>query len=209
MRGRGVLLGMLLTCLLWGAVAATAAPPRLVLAWAAAQQEEEQGNTAAKERHDLIIKIINFSLLVVALGYLLRKPAREFFSQRSEDIRKALEEGRAALEKSQAQLSAVEEKLKHLEEEIAGFKASAEKEMEAERKRLAEESVREAEKILEMTRVRIDSATRAAKLELRTSTARQALQLAEQMIRDRMDDAARQRLVSQFISTLGSKEERN
>ena len=202
-------LGMLLTCILWGVTAARAASPRLVLAWAAAPEQEEQSQEAAKERHELYIKIINFTILAVALGYLLRKPMAEFFAQRSEGIRKALEEGRAALEKSQAQLQAVEEKLKHLEEEIAAFKATAEKEMEAERKRLAEESAREAERILETARVRIDSAARAAKLDLRIFAAQQALQLAEQIIRDRLDDAARERLVSQFIATLGSGEKRN
>ncbi len=200
---------MLLACTLWGATAASAASSWHAVAWAAAPEQEEQSQEAAKERHELYFKIINFTLLAVALGYLLRKPLAEFFAQRSEGIRKALEEGRAALEKSQAQLEAVEEKLKHLEEEIAAFKASAEKEMEAERKRLAEESAREAERILETARVRTDSATRAAKLDLRIFTAQQALQLAEQMIRDRLDEAARERLVSQFIATLGSEEKRN
>jgi F-type H+-transporting ATPase subunit b len=207
LRGRALFLGMLLACVLWSATAA--ASPRLVLAWAAPPEQEEPSQEAAKERHELYFKIINFTILVVALGYLLRKPMAEFFAQRAEGIRKELEEGRAALEKSQAQLSAVEEKLKHLEEEIAAFKVSAEKEMQAERKRLAEDAAREAEKIMQTARVRMDSATRAAKLELRTFTAQQALQLAEGMIRERLDDASRQRLVSQFIASLGGGEKRN
>jgi F-type H+-transporting ATPase subunit b len=209
LKARILLLGTLLACALWNTAAVKAASPQLVLAWAAAPEQEESDNQAAEERRELYYKIINFSLLVVALGYVLRKPMAEFFAQRSEGIRKALDEGRAALEQSQAKLSAVEEKLKHLDEEIGAFKASAEKEMQAERQRLAEEAAREAEKILETARVRMDSATRAAKLELQTFTAQQALQLAEQMIRERLDDAARERLVDQFIATLGAGEKRN
>jgi F-type H+-transporting ATPase subunit b len=208
LKGRALFLGLLLTCVVWGAVGVRAASPRLALAWVAPEQEEA-GKQAGEENHELIFKIINFTILVVGLGYLLRKPMAEFFAQRSEGIRKALDEGRAALEKSQAQMGAVEEKLKHLEEEIAAFKATAEKEMQSERARLAEESAREAEKILEAARVRIDSATRAAKLELKTFTARHSLDLAEQMIQSRLDDTTRQRLVGRFIASLGTSERRN
>jgi F-type H+-transporting ATPase subunit b len=209
LKGRAFLLAMLLTCVLWGEVGARAASPRLALAWAAAPEQGEPAKQAAEDQHDLIFKIINFAILVVALGYLLRKPAAEFFAQRSQGIRKALDEGRAALQKSQAQLSAVEEKLNRLEEEIGAFKTAAEKEMQSERARMAEEAAHEAEKILEAARVRIDSATRAAKLELKTFTARHSLDLAEQMIQARLDDATRQRLVGRFVATLGAAERRN
>jgi F-type H+-transporting ATPase subunit b len=209
LKGRVLFPGLLLVCALWNTTAGKAASTQLALAWAAAPEQEEQGREAAEERRELYYKIINFTLLAVALGYFLRKPMAEFFAQRSEGIRKALDEGRMALEKSQAQLAAVEEKLKHLEAEIGGFKTAAEKEMLAERRRLADEAAREAEKILEAARVRMDSATRAAKLELQAFTAQQALQLAEQMIRERLDDAARARLVSQFMATLETPEKRN
>lgn len=207
MKGRTFLLGLFLGCTLWSATGNKTAPLRR--GWAAAPGQEERGPSDAESKRELYYKIINFALLVVGLGFVLRKPMAEFFTQRSEDIRKALDEGRSALEKSQAKLSAVEERLKHLEEEIGAFRASAEKEMQAERRRLAEETAREAEKILETARARMDSATRAAKLELKAFTARQSLQLAEQMIRARLDEAGRARLVSQFIATLGTGEKRN
>ena len=79
-----------------------------------------------------------------ALGYVLRKPAAEFFTSRSATIQKGLEEGRKALEASQAQMKVVEEKLKGLEAEIAAFKTSALREMEAERVRLKQAGEEEA-----------------------------------------------------------------
>ncbi len=185
------------------------AGPAVTLAWADEPAQEESEKEAAAEKRELIYKIINFTLLVVALGLVLRKPMGDFFTGRSESIRKALDEGRAALKESQAKLGAVEEKLKHLEEEIAAFRASAEKEMQAERQRLTEETAREAEKILETARVRIETAARGAKLQLQAFTAQQALELAEQMIRERLDEPSRQRLVSQFIESLESPEKRN
>lgn len=199
---RKLVLGLLLACVLASAATLKAASAQLVLAWAAAPEQEEHGKEAEEEKHELYYKIINFALLAMALGYVLRKPMKEFFSQRSSDIVKALEEGRAALKESQAKLAVVEEKLRHLDEEIAAFKATSEQEMQQERQRLREETAREAEKILETARARTDSAVRAAKLELKVYTAQEALRLAERMIRERLDEPARARLVSQFIRTL-------
>jgi F-type H+-transporting ATPase subunit b len=157
----------------------------------------------------LLFKVINFILLAGGLGYILRKPLAGFFSGRSASIRKSLEEGCKALEASQAQLQAVEEKLRHLEEEIAAFKASAAQEMEAERGRLRQAAAEEAEKILASARAQIETAVRAAKLDLKCYTAQQAFELAEELIRQRLDDASRQYLVGQFVVGLGAREEKN
>ena len=169
---------------------------------------------AAKEKsseppHELLYKTINFIILVGALGYVLRKPLAEFFSSRSASIQKALDEGRKALEASQAQLQAVEEKLRGLEAEIAAFKASAAREMEAERQRLQQTIAEEAARILESARAQMDTALRGAKLDLKNYAAQQSVTLAEELIRTRLDDAGRRRLVSQFVATLGSKERKN
>jgi len=172
------------------AVAMLVAPPE-------GAAEEEKG--ASRE---LIYKTINFLILAGALGYLLRKPLADFFSQRSAAIRAGLEEGRKALEASQARLSAVEEKLRRLEEEIASFKAAAAREMDAERQRLRQAAETEAQKILESARSRMDTMARAARLDLKHYAADEALKGAEQIIRARLDDAGRRRLVSQFVEKL-------
>ncbi len=173
-----------------------------------------QGSEAAKEknsepRHELLYKTINFAILVGALAYVLRKPLAEFLSSRSASIQKSLEEGRRALEASQTQLQAVEEKLRRLESEIAAFKASAVTEMEAERLRLEQASAEEGNRILESARVQMDAALRGAKLDLKNYTAQKAVTLAEELIRARLDDAGRQRLVAQFAATLEAKDRKN
>ncbi len=169
---------------------------------------------AAKEKnseppHELLYKGINFVILVGGLGYVLRKPMAEFFTSRSAAIKKSLDEGRKALEASQAQLQAVEEKLRGLEAEIAAFKASAVREMEAERQRLQQTIAEEAVRILESARAQTDTAVRGAKLDLKNYTAQKAVNLAEGLIRSRLDDTGRKRLVAQFAAALGSKERKN
>ncbi len=178
--------------------------PALLVAPPEGQEEESKS-----ENRELIFKTINFIILAGGLGYLLRKPLSDFFKQRSGEIEKALEEGRAALAESQARLSAVEDKLKHLEEEIAAFKAAAAKEMEAETQRRRQAVAAEVEKMLETARARMDTTTRAAKLELRFFVAEEALNQAEQMISGRLDDATRRHLVNQFVAKLEAKQHSN
>jgi F-type H+-transporting ATPase subunit b len=182
------------------------ANPRV--AWSQASE------SAAKEknsepRHELLFKTINFAILIAGLSYVLRKPLAEFFRSRSASLQKALEEGRKALAASQAQLQAVEEKLRRLESEIEAFKSSAAREMEAERHRLEAASAEEAARIVESARAQINTAVRAAKLELRKYAVQQSVARAEELIRTRLDDAGRRRLVTQFVASLESKERKN
>lgn len=153
-------------------------------------------------KHEAIYKWINFVILAGGLAYLLRKPLAEFFAQRSATIRKSLEEGRKALEASEVQLRAVEEKLQRFEEEMAAFRAAAGREMEVERERLRQATAQEAEKMLQSVRAQMETATQQARVELKIYAAEQAVELAEKMIGERLDEASQQRLVSQFIAGL-------
>jgi len=205
---RALVPGLFAACLLAlgspAASARTLAPSRGA-AYARPPEGEAEGKTEGRE---LLYKFINLSLLVGALAYLLRKSVAHFFSNRSASIRKGLEDGRKALEASQAQLKSVEEKLQHLEEEIAAFKASAGREMEAEGQRLKLAAAQEAEKILQAARAQTEIALRAAKVELKSYTAEQAVRLAEANIRGRLDEAEQRKLVSEFLADVESKNER-
>jgi len=168
-------------------------------ALAATGAREEEGTAQA---HGTLFRWINFVLLAGGLFFLLRKPLAEFFAQRSASIRKSLEEARTALEASQAQLQAVEDKLRHFEEEMAEFKAAAAREMAVEAEHLRQTTAQEAEKHVDYVRAQLEMATKAAKLELNLYAAQKAVELAEQMIRQRLDEAGHRRLVHQFMARL-------
>ncbi|MFZ0961938.1 MAG: hypothetical protein WAO35_13625 [Terriglobia bacterium] len=180
--------------------------PRVVWSQGSEPAAKENKSEATRE---LVYKTINFLILVGGLAYVLRKPLAEFFRTRSASIRKSLDEGRKALEASRAQLRAVEEKLRGLEAEIAAFNASATREMEAERQRLQQASAEEAARILEAARAQTNTALRGAKLELNNYAAQKAITLADELIRTRLDDSSRHRLVTQFVATLQSQERKN
>ena len=178
------------------------------IAWAQTSQPASK-EEKSEPPHELLYKTINFVILVGGLAYVLRKPLADFYNSRYASIQKSLEEGRKALEASEAQLRAVEEKLRGLEAEIAAFKASAAREMDAERQRFEQASSEEAARVLESARAQIDAALRGAKLDLKNFAAQQSVALAEELIRARLDDAGRERLVAQFVATLEAKDRKN
>ena len=171
---------------------------------ASASAEEGEGGT-----HSPIYRWINFFILVGGLAYVLRKPLAQFFAQRSDSIRKGLDEGRLALDASGARLRAVEDRLAHFENEMAAFRETANREMAEERERLRQSSAREAEKMMESVRLQLDTAGKAARLELRRFAGEQAVALAEQMIRARLDESGQRLLVDQFVARLARKENSN
>ncbi len=175
------------------------AEPRLEGAALAAEAEGGESPGASREE---IFTWINFVLLVAVLAYLLRQPVREFFAGRSRQVREALEAGRKALNEAQSRLAEVEAKLAHLEEEINSFRASAAREVELERQRLEELTRRDAARLIEAARAQIEMATRAAKLELMIQSGQRIVELAEVLIRQRLDDRTRQRLVTRFVEGL-------
>lgn len=169
--------------------------------------QTDEGGSASS--HEELLKWINFLILIGALIYVLRKPAARFFAERLDTIREGLEEGRRALAGSDAKLAEVEAKLKRLEQEIADFRARSHVEMEAERERLHQAAERDAQRVMDFANAQIEAAVRAAKLELKRYTARQALELAESAIRQRLDEPVRHQLVNHFVNQLKESRSQN
>jgi F0F1-type ATP synthase membrane subunit b/b' len=173
-----------------------AAPP--------AEQAEEVGAS-----HELLFETINFVLLAGFLVYLYRKRGKAFFSERSDTIRRSLEEGRQALERSQAKLAEAEQKLAGLQDEVRALKARAEAEIASEQERMRQAAEDEAHRIEEFARARILAATNSAKLELKDYVVEQALEQARGKIQQRMDEDSRKKLVRFFLADLSSKPKSN
>lgn len=198
---RALRAALLAVCLL-GSVHIFRAP--LLAAAPPAGNAEESGSN-----HELLFEIINFVLLAGLLVYLYRKRGRAFFNERSDTIRKSLEEGRQALERSQAKLAEAEKKLAGLQEEVRVLKQRAEGEIANEQERMRQAAEDEAHRIEEFAKARILAATNSAKLELKNYVVEHALEQARGRIRRRMDEESRKKLIGYFLADLDSKAKRN
>jgi F-type H+-transporting ATPase subunit b len=180
-------------------------PPALLAALPAQESGSEQ-KASEKGGHEEIYKTINFVLLAVVLGWILRKPMAGFFAGRADSIEEGLENGRRAIAQAEARLEEIGRKLEHLHAEITSFRDQGAREIEAERERLRQVAEAESEKILAAARIQIQVAMRAAKIELKKFTAQRAVDLAEEMVRQQIDDAARQRLIDEFVHKIASEQ---
>lgn len=176
-----------------------------LLAAAPPPEQAEEGGA----NHELLFETINFVLLTGFLVYLYRKRGKGFFIERSDTIRRSLEEGRQALERSQARLAEAEQKLAGLQNEVRALKERAEAEIASEQERMRQATEDEAHRIEEFAKARILAATNSAKLELKDYVVEQALEQARGKIQQRMDEDSRKKLVGFFLADLGSKTKSN
>lgn len=166
-------------------------------------------NPTGQVPHEMILDIVNFLLLVIVLGYLLRKRVSAYFSGRSRAIRQEMEAARQALKEAKSRLAEATGKVALLEQEIRKLRDEALREMDLERERFRRETAQEAIKIQQLADAQLTAASRAAQAELRAFAAREVVGKAEQAIRRRLDYGGQHRLISSFLADLRSKASRN
>jgi F-type H+-transporting ATPase subunit b len=149
-----------------------------------------------------IPKAINLVIFFTILYLLLRKPAREFFTRRYQEIRAGLD--RAAKEKAEAEarMRELDARLNRLDADIAEIKEQARREAEAERERIVAAAAADAEKLRLTARREIEAAKQAALIELRRHAAEQAVALAEQAIRRELTPADDARLLERASAAI-------
>jgi F0F1-type ATP synthase membrane subunit b/b' len=146
-------------------------------------------------------KLVNVLIFFGVLYYLLRKPAREFFAQRYAAVRETLQRAAKEKEAAGAKMADLNARLNRLDAELAEIRSQAQREAEAERKRIEDESKRDLEKIRLTAQRDIETTKQVALSELREFAAAKSVELAEQIIRRELtpeDDA-------QLIKRAGDK----
>jgi F0F1-type ATP synthase membrane subunit b/b' len=151
-----------------------------------------------------IPKTVNLVIFFSILYFLLRKPTREFFTTRYNEIRAGLD--RAARERAEAEtrMKELDARMARLDAEIADIKAQARREAEAEAARITAAAQANVEKFRATAQREIESAKQNAMVELRQFAADQAVALAEQIIRRELKPEDDAKLVQRASAAIGS-----
>ncbi len=144
--------------------------------------------------------IINFSIVLLAIGYAAKSALPGMFRDRTSSIQKGMEEARRASADSSARLADIESRLGKLDGEIAAMRSAAEQEAKAEEERLHASAEDEKKKILQSAEQEIAAAANLARRELKRFAAELAVSLAEKRIT--VNDATDQMLVREFSRNL-------
>lgn len=145
-----------------------------------------------------VSKAVNLIIFLGLLYFLLRKPAREFFTTRLAEVRATLQQAAKEKEGATAKMAELDARLSRLDTELGDIKSQAHGEAAAERERLQAEAQRDAEKIRVTSKREIESAKQIAMSELREFAATKAVDLAEQMIRRELKPEDDARLVQRM-----------
>lgn len=149
---------------------------------------------------ELYYRIMNFSVLIVVLVVLARKPLKKGLSDRAQSIKDELADLESKKAKAQAELAEVEKRLKDAEGDretiVADFRAQGEKE----RAKIIAAAEISAERIKAQAQFTIDQETAVAKAELRKEVAQLSAALAEDLLRQKITAEDQTRLVDEYLA---------
>ena len=200
--------GALTRSLGWAAGAAPCLPTAVLwLLLAALWLLPAAAGAAGGEDHgnpwwDLLWKTVNFAILVGLLYFFLRKPVGRALRGAAQRARQALSDSRESAEVTSQRLEDQRKNIANLHLELERLKEDARAETAAEAERLKRDAESLAERLKLQVQQQVEQAGNQALETLRGELADGAVNAAEVLIRERMDNAAQKRLVQEHIDGL-------
>lgn len=145
----------------------------------------------------------NLLLFVAFLVWVLKKPLQNFLSGRRSGMAQRLDAARAKQEEAERRLAEYEHKLKNLESEIEAIVKSHEAQGEADRQRLKDETEKSIERLLREVDFTIHQESLKAQKDIRAAAVGATLEMAEELVKNRITDADRRRLADEYITRIG------
>lgn len=149
-----------------------------------------------------VFRWLNFAIVFGVVAYFAVKKGGPYFRRQAEEISRKIAEGTRAREAAERQRQEVQAKLANIENEIAGMRAEAKRDAEAEAQRLRALGREEAEKIERAAQAEIVAAERAARMELKVFAAGLAVERAEAQLRQELTPKSEAALFQAFVQEL-------
>ncbi len=170
-----------------------------------ASEAEEGAHEAMTFMGDWLPRLVNFAIIAGVVVYFMRKPAQDFFKNRTVEIAKALQESKEARERAVAALAEMERKIKDLEAETARMVADAQARSEKDKHALIEEGRKVAQDVQAQVKQGIDIELQKARTTLAAEASLLSLDLAEGMIKKKIGAKDHERMVKEYISNVGGR----
>lgn len=172
----------------------------LLLAGVAAASEAAGGHGVSAEKlQDLLWRTVNFVVFAGILIYLVAKPAKKFFAQRTQDVATALEDMAAKQAEFEAAVAAAEARLAAVAKERQGLIQQFIAEGEMEKAKILDKANQVAARIKEMAAFTIEQETKKAAQSLKEEVVGLATQMATDMIKEKATYADQQGLVEEYL----------
>ena len=147
-------------------------------------------------------KFLKHALFTTAAHWVFRKKINEALLARRDAIRQELLSAQAERERALARVAEVEDLLSRIDEHVGAIHKQAKQEAEAERKRLAEATAREKDKLTEQAQREIETANKLARKGLRQFLTTRSVELARESVRRQMRPEDDTLLIKESIGDL-------
>jgi F-type H+-transporting ATPase subunit b len=147
-----------------------------------------------------IWKLVNMLAFLAFLGWVLGGPIKRAIASRHENIRQEANEARERRTKADQMARDIQARLAQLEQEIEQIRERAKIEGERQKREMIAAADAEAQKILQSARNEVDNQLKHARHELTEYAGQLASERAEQLLRDRITDADREKLFRESLS---------
>jgi len=151
---------------------------------------------------EIVQQAINFLILAGVLVYFLRKPISSFLKERSDLLRKAIDDAAKARAEAAEKLAAIEARTAKLADEIAGMNAKMDVEAAAEARRLQETAAVEISRIRAQSEITGEQEVKKAREELRREASLLSAAAAEELVRKTLSPGDQERLVRENLEKI-------
>jgi len=175
----------------------------LLLLVAGAAQASGGAEDEGSQLSEFIWQALNLALLLGVLVYFGRKPIQNFFFERRMGIQEGLDSSARLLDEAETRLTEWQTRLAELDGEIEEIRNTTHRLAEAERERILADARASAERVRRDSAAAVEQEVRRARTVLREEASDLAVELAERLLRETVNDADRDRLVDEFVERVG------
>jgi F-type H+-transporting ATPase subunit b len=144
-------------------------------------------------------RVMNFTVLAVALVFILRKPLSQALGSRIKSIKEQLDDLEQQKAEAEKQLAEYNEKLAQLEKEAEKIVDDYVRQGNEAKARILKEAEASAEKLQIQAHRNIEHEFEQAKLELQKEIFEKSLVKAEQIIRDKFTGKDQDKMVDEYL----------
>jgi F0F1-type ATP synthase membrane subunit b/b' len=147
-------------------------------------------------------KFLNLAIFLAVAIYILRKKINTKLLARRDAIQQELLAAQTEREQALARVAEADALLSRVDEHVSSIHKQAAQEAEAERKRLAEATTVEKEKLKQHAQREVESANKLARKELRQFLAKRSVELARESVQRQMRPEDDTLLIKESIGDL-------
>jgi F-type H+-transporting ATPase subunit b len=154
---------------------------------------------------DFAWRVFNFGILVWFLYWVAAKKIKEFFFERRDNIKAAIEEKITEKEETEKKFREYSLRLDKATEEIKGIFEMIKAQGLTENEKIIEDAKKAAAKMIEDTQARMEQELKAARNQLRSEAAELSVAMAEELLKKNINQELHENMVKDYLDKVVKK----